>query len=150
MKSLFAFVTLLTLSLTSFAIISDKPQARGTARIEAKLTTAFVDEIQASIDFSSTKDGLWQIEVWNQCPKFPCKPADFKDEKIIAPEIIEDTRAGDGILTMKLTAEMTIIHNPGGLLPPNAPRPEEYTLKYLLNGKLLVLPLMMESFIVTK
>ncbi|MBC7741301.1 MAG: hypothetical protein H7061_03835 [Bdellovibrionaceae bacterium] len=51
---------------------------------------------------------------------------------------------------MKLTAEMTIIHNPGGLLLPRAPRPEEYTLKYLLNGKLLVLPLMMESYIVRK
>lgn len=132
----------------SFLVISTQASA---AQLVAKLVTGGVQELKKSIEIKMQdgSDSQWVIQEWNQCPSYPCNPKDYMTETKVTPIVIEDSRAGDGVLILKLNDKMTVRNEPAGLLPPGVEH-HEFTLELNEGGKILKIPLVMLSYISSK
>ena len=151
MKNLFLnSMILVAVAAYSTASFGRSPVLKNpSARLEAELHSGLVKELKASLVFKmeNGNSNTWVVETWTECPEYPCTPADYMTSEIFSPEVIEDSRRGDGPLILKLGTQLTITMVSGFLPTPSEQTP--YSLKFEKNGKVHVIPLELSAGIRT-
>lgn len=125
------------------------------AKLQATLTTGYVESLKKSITLKTDDAGVWTVEIFTECEKYPCSVEDQTTRTQAHLTGMMDARAGDGPLELKFDNGMEVAERATGfgMLPPSlkkkTPMPPPYTLKIKIDGKDLTLPLSMSSSIHT-
>lgn len=147
LKSLLVLSSL-SMSLTAFAAPPQK------AMLQASLTTGYMENLKESITITSNDKGVWTIETFHECEKYPCSVADQTTQETTSVVSVMDARAGDGPLVVTLANGMVVSERATGfmMMPPKMRKdlPPPYTLDLKIDGKDTKLPLSIEARILSK
>jgi|GEM_PF-6076390 len=128
MKKNFAAAILLCSTFVSVAFAGVRFDSAFQGELDAKTKS------QIRITSSQADATEWIVESIDECPSYPCYPADFtKVLAVVKPTLIKNQLATDGNLEIRLNEDMTLIQASGFGRGSEA-NYTPYSLKIKLNG----------------